>query len=69
MLKRFQDQTFDVIFFVFFQVRMIKLLLEHGADKNLTVEDYRPADLLKVERIQAHAQLRLNSLGGRKQDR
>ena len=54
---------------LFFQVRMIKLLLEHGADKNLTVEDYRPADLLKVERIQAHAQLRLNSLGGRKQDR
>jgi hypothetical protein len=47
------------------QVRMIKLLLEHGADKNLTVEDYRPADLIKVERIQALQQFRLNSLGGK----
>ena len=44
---------------------MIKLLLEHGADKNLTVEDYRPADLIKVERIQALQQFRLNSLGGK----
>ena len=47
---------------------MIRLLLEHGADKNLTVEDYRPVDLIKSERIQALAQFRLNSLGGRKQD-
>jgi hypothetical protein len=47
---------------------MIKLLLDHGADKNLMVEDYRPADLLKVERVQAHTQFRLNNLGSQKQD-
>ncbi len=48
---------------------MIKLLIEHGADKNMTVEDYQPADLLKVERVQAHALFRLNSLGSQKQER
>jgi hypothetical protein len=47
---------------------MVKLLLEHGADKNLTVEDYRPVDLIKADRIQALQQFRLNSLGGRKQE-
>jgi hypothetical protein len=48
---------------------MIKLLLEHGADKKLTVENYQPADLLKVERAQAHSLFRLNSLGNQKQER
>jgi ankyrin repeat protein len=50
------------------QVRMIKLLLDHGADKNLTVEDYRPVDLIKPDRAHALQQFRLNSLA-RKQDR
>jgi hypothetical protein len=47
---------------------MIKLLLEHGADKNLTIEDYRPVDLIKPDRAQALQQFRLNSFGGKKQE-
>ena len=47
---------------------MIKLLLDHGADKSLTVEDYRPVDLIKPDRAHALQQFRMNSFG-RKQDR
>lgn len=42
------------------QVRMIKMLLEHGADRSATVEDrYLPVDLLKVDRTKARALLKL----------
>ena len=34
------------------QARMIRLLLEHGADKTVTVEtQYLPFDLVKIERV------------------
>ena len=47
---------------------MIKLLLEQGADKNLNVEDYRPVDLIKPDRVQALQHFRMTNYG-RKQDR
>lgn len=43
------------------QVRMIKILLEHGADKTVTVEDlYHPVDLLSNDRTRARDYLKLS---------
>jgi len=43
------------------QVRMIKILLEHGADKKATVEDlYHPVDLLSHDRSKAKDFLKLS---------
>ena len=50
------------------QVRMIKLLLDHGADDTCSVENYRPADLLKPERTQALGLLKRQHNGPRNQD-
>ena len=45
----------------YFQVRMIKILLEHGADKKATVEDlYHPVDLLSHDRSKAKDFLKLS---------
>ena len=35
------------------QIRMIRLLLDHGADRNLQVEGYRPVDLIAENRNRA----------------
>lgn len=50
------------------QVRMIKLLLEHGADETRAVENYKPVDLLRPDRVYAQAALRRQNYGPRNQD-
>jgi hypothetical protein len=50
------------------QVRMIKLLLDHGADDSCSVENYQPADLLKPDRTHALGLLRRQNNGPRTQD-
>ena len=51
------------------QVRMIKILLEHGADKSATVEDlYRPVDLLSNDRARAKDFLKLTNRGEKKKN-
>jgi hypothetical protein len=51
------------------QTRMIKLLLEHGADESKSVENLRPADLVKADRVHALAALsRQGSVSNRLQD-
>ena len=47
---------------LFFQLRMIKILLDHGADKKATVEDlYHPVDLLSHDRSKAKDFLKVSS--------
>lgn len=43
------------------QIRMIRVLLDHGANKTATVEEaYRPVDLLNSDRFRAREYLKLN---------
>lgn len=43
------------------QVQMIQVLLDHGADKSLKVEKYRPIDLLRVGRVHTAALIQVPS--------
>jgi len=43
------------------QLQMLQVLLENGANKNVTVENYKPVDLLKPTRTQATGLLRMNT--------
>ena len=50
------------------QVRMIKVLLDHGADKTMRVENYLPGNLLKKDRTKVAHLLKLRRGEGSRQN-